>query len=122
MRLTSDGKTIIDSGVVLAFRENSEVVFDFTDNGINLKIQLTFKQDNNLGQTILVLRDKTNPLNLEFQCTNFSDTGTGTSSPIELGIFDGKKVYLNFWSYLDGNLDGKARTRKIEYTIYQEEK
>ena len=66
MRLTSDGKTIIDSGVVLAFKENSEVVFDFTDNGINLKIQLTFKQDSNLGQTILVLRDKTNPLNLEF--------------------------------------------------------
>lgn len=30
MRLTSDGKTIIDSDVVLASRENSEVVFDFT--------------------------------------------------------------------------------------------
>lgn len=121
MRLSSGGKTIIDSGMVLAFQENSGVVFDFTDNGINLKIKLTFKQDSNLGQTILVLKDNANPWNLEFQCTNFSDTGTGTSAPIELGTFGGKNVYLNFWSYLDGNLDGKARTRKIEYTVYQGE-
>ena len=35
MRLSSGGKTIIDSGMVLAFQENSGVVFDFTDNGIN---------------------------------------------------------------------------------------
>jgi len=122
MRLSSGEKTIIDSGVVLAFKENSDVVFDFSDNGINLKIQLTFKQDSNLGQTILVAKDNTNPFNIEFQCTNFSDTGTGTSEPIELGIFGGKKVYLNFWSYLDGNLGGKARTRKIEYTVYREDK
>lgn len=32
MRLSSGEKTIIDSGVVLAFKENSDVVFDFSDN------------------------------------------------------------------------------------------
>jgi hypothetical protein len=122
MRLSSEDKTIISSGVVLAFKENSDVVFDFTEDGLKLKLRLTFKRNDDLKQTILVLTDNKNPEYIEFQCTNFSDIGTGTSQPIELGNIGGKKIYLNFWSYLDGDLNGKARTRKIEYTVYQEER
>ena len=53
MRLSSEDKTIISSGVVLAFKENSDVVFDFTEDGLKLKLRLTFKRNDDLKQTIL---------------------------------------------------------------------
>lgn len=124
MKMSSSGKRIISSGIVLAFDETSDIVFDFSDNGLNLTIKFTFKNDSTLGQTILVLPDSKKSGYLEFQCTNFSDIGTGTSKAIDLNQFGirGKQTYLNFWAHLDGDISGKNKTRKIEYTVYQEDK
>lgn len=123
MKMSSSGKRIISSGIVLAFDETSDIVFDFSDNGLNLTIKFTFKNDSDLKQAILVLRNDKKPGYIEFQCTNFLDTGTGTSKPIDLNQFgiSGKQTYLNFWAHLDGNISGKNKTRKIEYTVYQED-
>lgn len=117
INISSDGKKVLDSGLVFAFNETSDFKFEFKDIGLKLNIRFIFDKDNSKQQTILVSK---NADETEFKCMNFSDSGTGTSKPITLGKVGKSTVYMNFWSYLDGDMAGTNKTRKIEYTIYQE--
>lgn len=117
INISSDGKKVLDSGLVFAFNETSDFKFEFKDIGLKLNIRFIFDKDNSKQQTILVSK---NADETEFKCMNFSDSGTGTSKPITLGKLGKSTVYMNFWSYLDGDMAGTNKTRKIEYTIYQE--
>lgn len=119
INISSDGRTVLDSGSVLAFAESSDFKFEFRDRGFRLNIRFIFEKDDSLQQTILVSQSANET---EFKCMNFSDSGTGTSKPIKLGETGKFTIYMNFWSYLDGDIAGSNKTRKIEYTIYQEEK
>ena len=46
--------------------------------------------------------------------------GTGLTTPLEIAVIDGKKIYLMFWAYLEGSGEKKAKVRKVEYTLYRE--
>lgn len=118
INISSDGKKVLDRGLVFAFNEESDFRFEFQDKGFKLNIRFIFDKDDSMQQTILVSK---NANETEFKCINFSNSGTGTSKPITLGKLGKSTIYMNFWSYLDGDMAGKNKTRKIEYTIYQEE-
>jgi len=58
---------------------------------------------------------KTNIISLP--CKNFDNSlGTGTTRPIELAIYQNKKIFLHFWVYSLG----ENSIRKIDYCFYQE--
>lgn len=42
------------------------------------------------------------------------------TEPMKLAVVNGEKIYLMFWTFLEGNEDGKQRARKVEYTLYSE--
>lgn len=54
-------------------------------------------------------------------CFNFdSGFGTGSTDPVEIATYNNKRIFLNIWTFLLGNRNGK-HTRKIDYTFYIEE-
>ena len=54
---------------------------------------------------------------LILDCINFNDSlGIGTNRPLELGMVEGKRLMMHFWSYLIG----QDMVRKIEYSIFKE--
>ena len=116
INVTSGGYEVVDTGSVVAFEEESDISFHFFgDNSFQFDLKITFRTDDTGKQTI----NRTVQGNdIEFTCTNFNDSGTGTSVPIELATFQGKKIYIRFWSYLLGDIPNQKKTRKIEYTFY----
>ncbi len=116
IRITSGEYEIIDSGIVIAAEEDKDVTFH-VEAGIafSFSLQLTFKNNDSGEQTIE--RNITGN-QIKFDCYNFFNAGTGTSELIELATYQGQKMYIKFWSYLDGDLPKKKKTRKIEYTFY----
>ena len=56
---------------------------------------------------------------IRYFCRNFNNPlGTGTSTPIEIGSIEYKKMFINFWITAIGGKN--MRTRKLEYTIWKE--
>jgi hypothetical protein len=53
-------------------------------------------------------------------CTNFTAEGTGLTTPAEIAVINGKKIYFMFWAYLEGKEENKSKARKVEYTLYSE--
>ncbi len=114
--ITSGGYEIISTGSVIAFEEESDISFHFVgDESFQFDLKIIFKTDDTGHQTI----NRTVQGNsIEFNCINFNNAGTGTSVPIELATFQGKKIYIRFWSYLLGDMPDQKKARKIEYTFY----
>ena len=114
--ITTGGYEVIKAGTVSAFEETSDVSFTFVgDATFSFILKLVFASDES-GEQIINRNISGNMITLE--CTNFSNQGTGTSSPIELATFEGKKIYIRFWAYLEGDYPNQKKTRKIEYTFY----
>lgn len=118
VRKRSSNYDIIDSGIMFSFNINDGFVFEI-DNGNNgiLTISIDFFEDESNKQYINV--DGTNGI-FKMMCFNFLSSGTGTTTPVEIGKVNGKKVYLHFWVYLEGDVENVEKTRSIKYTFYIE--
>lgn len=118
LSIKSKGYDIVANGVVSTFDDNSDITFQFKADetfGFGFDLRLIFENDDSGKQKIDI--DLIDGI-MAFKCLNFMDTGTGTSAPIKIASADGKSMYMRFWSYLDGNVQGVKKTRKVEYTFF----
>ncbi len=118
VKLSSGKREILDHGTVFLFDENADLTLDITgDNAYNLRLVLKFINDSLQKQNIKT--EQTDNC-IKLTCVNFQSSGTGLSTPAQIAVIDGKKIYIMFWSYLEGS-DQKKWVRKVEYTLFGEE-
>jgi len=105
--LKSAGKDIIANGISHTFnRDNFEIHIR------GLQLVFDFRTDSE-GQRIE--REVFSESTLKLIVYNFNNTlGTGTTSPIDIGIISGRKLYLAF---LVGSLSETA-IRTVTYTFF----
>ncbi len=114
IKMQTQGYEILEAKTVLLLDEGADFTLEFIEGVIHFKVALFFENDES-GKTLIFPLIQENTLKL--RCTNFSDLGSGTTVPIEIATIKGKKLYIHFWSYLEGQISGKKRVRKIEYTL-----
>lgn len=116
IEISSENYEVIETGTVIAFEESSDVTFHFNDGkGFQFSLELKFKNDENEKQ---IIHRTVVGNTIKYECINFSNAGTGTSTPIELLQYGDKKIYIRFWMCLEGDVAGAAKSRKIDYTFY----
>ncbi len=116
----SGNYSLVDSNSIILFDPNIPLeIEEMFDDSFRVTIRfLIEKDDANPGQHISV-NVKTDTNTVEYLCLNFdSPFGTGTVKPIEMGVFNEKKIYIHFWIYLLGQHDKVSR--KLEYSIWKE--
>ncbi len=115
IKKSSGDLDILDSGSLLAFSATSDLEFEVQlDETFSFDLFLKFASN---GGDQPNTKSDVEGNKIIITCINFDNVlGTGTSSPIELAVFEGKKIYINFWVY---GL-GKKSARKVSYTFYKE--
>lgn len=118
VKLSSQNREIISHGTVFLFGENGDLTLNI-DSGDSFKLVLTinFAEDISQKRRIETILSENH---LKITCINFVSQGTGLTAPLEIAIIDGKKIYIMFWAYLEGNGENKTKARKVEYTLYSE--
>lgn len=118
VKLSSQNREIISYGTVFLFGENSDFTLNI-DAGNFFKLVLTINFVEDISQKQRIETDFLEN-HLKITCINFASQGTGLTAPAQIAIIDEKKIYFMFWAYLQGSKKNKAKTRKVEYTLYSE--
>ena len=112
---TSSNHIILDSGSVITYDDTAELSFLVQmDETFEFSLVLKFERTDGKKQHI-----KHNVVDntIELTCVNFDNSlGTGTTKPIQLATFNGKKIYINFWVYALG----EKSLKKVVYSFYSE--
>lgn len=114
--ISSADKLIIDNGVALTYDENADLTFYLHfDESFSFNLVFRFITDKNGERSLMKEIENNNTIVLK--CINFNNPfWTGTTKPIELATFNGKKIYIHFWvSMLNG-----TGPRQVSYSIYSE--
>ena len=114
---SSSNYLIVASGTAMTFNNTAPLELKLTfDPSFFFIINFTFETDVNNKQGLKSSIDtETNTITLT--CINFNNSlGTGTTTPLELATYQGKKILLHFWVYALG----EGATKKIDYCLYQE--
>lgn len=120
VKIFSEERKILTSGTVEAFGEKSDITFKFTkdeENPFDFEIRFLFESDDTGIQSI---KRKIEDSMMELKCMNFWDSGTGMTTPLQLITSKDYSLYIRFWSYLQGGMDGREKTRKLEYAFFLE--
>lgn len=118
VKLTSRKYEILDYGTVFLFDENADLTLNIiADNSFEFILSISFINDISREQS---LDTEISENCIKLTCINFFTEGTGLTAPMELAVVNGKKLYFMFWTFLEGNEDGKPKARKVEYTLYSE--
>ena len=106
---------ILDSGSAITYSNTAELTFSVKmDDTFSFLLILKFE---NTGENQHELKQSVSGNTITLTCVNFDNPlGTGTTKPIELATFNGKKIYVNFWVYALG----ERSLRKIVYSFYSE--
>lgn len=115
MKIRCGDYEIIDSGVIILDKKDSELSFFLREKEpAGVVCHFINDQENANARTVPYI----NGNNLYIDCINYDNPeGVGLSHPINVGTLDGKKLYLQMWSYLMGT---EKSIRKVEYTFYRE--
>lgn len=116
VNLSSDNYYIISNGTSFLFGKDKDLTIEITaDNGFQFTIAIEFKEE----ESGIYRIDKKNSENkIQLLCFNFEESGVGMREPVQIGTIEGKKMYLIFWSHLDGEYGKKVRS--VQYTIFLE--
>ncbi|MGN0335599.1 MAG: DUF6864 domain-containing function [Lachnospiraceae bacterium] len=118
VKLSSHNREIISHGTVFLFDENGDLTLNIdAENSFKLVLTINFAEDISQKRRI---ETNLSENHLKIRCINFVSQGTGLTSPLEIAVIDGRKIYFMFWAYLEGNEEKKAKARKVEYTLYSE--
>lgn len=110
---SSDNYRILESGSVMNYSCNSSLQFSVQMDP-TFSFSLIFKFEDN-DDSNYDIKSTVSGTEITIVCTNFkSALGTGTTTPIELATFQGKKIYIVFWIY---GLGEKA-PKKMDYTFF----
>lgn len=117
VQLSSGNYNILASGETYLFSATDELLINLNDGeNLDLKIRIRFLSDDSNRQRIeSTVVDGC----LVLSCFHFKDSGTGMTHPWRIANFEGKDIFILFWSYLDGQKE--PRPRRIRYTIFQEQ-
>ena len=116
IEMYDDNYKVIDSGVVILHRYDSELKF-------SIKASETFSFDlilkfftNDIKEA--TINKKVNDNKIIFECVNFNgQNGVGPVEPVSIATVSGKELLFCFWSY---SMSDRS-VRKIEYTFFEEE-
>ncbi|WP_295356443.1 DUF6864 domain-containing function [uncultured Succiniclasticum sp.] len=108
---------IVDSGTAFNYLNDDSVKLDIELNGeFAFSIEFLFPKGDKGKSDLKVDYDSTKKL-IKFACFGFDNSlGTGTKQPIEIGIFNGKKLFIHFWIYSLG----ESQVKKLEYCFFME--
>ena len=111
----SSNHIILDSGSAITYNKTAELSFSIQmDATFSFLLILKFEST---GETQHELKKSVSENTITLTCVNFNNSlGTGTTTPIELATFNGKKIYFNFWVY---DL-GSNSLKKVVYSFYSE--
>lgn len=116
-KITTNGYSVIYSGVVMLYDYNSDVTISVdteSEDKFKFKVILKFTEDGNKDYT---LSKEVNDDSIVFTCTNFkSSLGIGTKKPLPLATVDDKEVSFHFCVYQIGE-----DVRRVEYTFLQDD-
>lgn len=105
---------VLDNGLIFIPVDENQVIFQMKlSNAFEFEVVLQFEDNVEKEQSIEKSVDGNT---IKYICTNFKNSGTGVTYPLELATFDNKKVYFQFWHY-QMSMDSP---KKIEYVFYQE--
>ena len=109
------GHEVLASGMLFTFEHDGNARLDLKfDGSFQFPLEFRFRttEDGAVG-----CRTDVEDGALVFTCTNFVHTpGSGTTVPVEIATYNGKKVFIIFWV----DCTGVNSPRKIEYNIYLE--
>lgn len=108
---------ILDSGTVILYHENADLTFFFSEKEARYRVELRFLADSSGQQRI---QQKNYAGGSLLECYNFGGAGTGTAVPYQFANFNGRRMYLCFWTYQEGSTPNVSRARSVKYTIYIE--
>ena len=114
---SSSGYEIFDSGTLISFSSSSDIKIAVKCSE-SFAFDILFKFEAIEGEEYSLKKEVIDSTStIQLTCINFNNTlGTGTTQPIELATFNGKKIYINFWiSALSDNA-----LKKLEYNLYKE--
>ncbi len=115
VKLSSDKYDIVDHGCVFLFEEDKDLTIDVAAEDFSFSLTIYFLTEETKEQKIE--REITGN-KIIYKCFNFADVGTGLKNPIEIAQIEGKRLYLIFWSKLEGEKEPK--TRSVQYTLFCE--
>ena len=114
MRIQSGNYEIIESGMFFMDDKDSLVTMELQIDKADIgTIQFGFKNDSTQKEQYSQAYMEDDILKWIFY--NFSDTGTGSYEPIDIGNFKERKLKMHIWSCIMG-----SRVRKVEYTVFWE--
>ena len=114
--LSSGNYDIIASGEAILFATSDEITRNIEgENNFKLCVTIQFLNDKSGERRIEREIESERLLLLSY---NFSETGTGLSVPAYIANVNNHKVYLSFWSYLEGSNSPKVRS--VKYTLFLE--
>lgn len=107
---------IIDSGEVILYSRDADLSFRFdAESQENYVLRLRFFEDVSGAQRI---QQENYPGFTGLDCYNFQNMGAGTSFPYEFASYNGRKMYISFWSYVEGAVANMSQIRSVKYTVY----
>ena len=118
IKLSSQNQEVIDHGTVLLFSENAAFTLEINSEDFEMKLTVQFEKDSAKKRKV-----KTDIVDnhIILTCINFSASGTGLTTPVQIAVINHKKIYFMFWAYQIGTVEKLPKVRKIEYTLYAEE-
>lgn len=116
--IITDNRRILDYGSFMLYsQESTAIIIVEIEQGITFNLEIKFEKQDDGKSEIKKVFDGDNEC-IRLVCVNFNNSlGTGTTYPLELAIYKGKRISIHLWSMIMGEIDEGA-TRKIEYTIY----
>lgn len=115
---STGGKSVIASGLGITYSRDADyrLKLEFED-GFSFEVKLKFGADDPDGQpSIWTSTDESSRI-ITVECRNVDDfIGTGTTSPIELATYHGRKVNFNFWV----RTPDSGSNREVRYCFYLE--
>lgn len=119
IELSTGNFDIIDYGTVLLFDEKSDLTIKIAaSDSFRFSLTLSFLEKQSEEQKIEIAAENHH---IKMECVNFAAEGTGMTKPAELAKVDGKSIYFSFWTCLQGQMPGKGKVRKVDYTVYREQ-
>lgn len=107
VKLSSNQYDIVASGMAYFFEKDADLTMNIeADNGYQFSVVVRFQENSSQDQEIeKEIKENT----IFLTCYNFKESGTGLSEPAQIAVIDGKRLFITFWSYLDGNEKKSSR-------------
>ena len=116
---STGGMSVIASGLGITYGSGSDYTLKLKfDDGFSFEVRFEFRKDSTVAGAEMRKTVDESARRIRIECINAEDfIGTGTTSPNELAVYKGRKVYINFWI----RTPESELQREVRYCIYMED-